>query len=95
MTICRYQVFSGELTHGSLSEASVSVSGEWTVRPSSSDIRGLLHLDQIWFLLHPKHHFQFYFVLVLELLSQAFLNQLTSPLLLKQEDGVFSLPILE
>lgn len=65
------------------------------MRPSPSDIHGLLHLDQIWFLLHLKYHFQFYFVLVRELLSQAFLNKLTSPLLLKQEDGVFSLPILE
>lgn len=65
------------------------------MRPSPFDIHGLLHLDQIWFLLHLKYHFQFYFVLVRELLSQAFLNKLTSPLLLKQEDGVFSLPILE
>lgn len=68
---------------------------EWTVRPNSSDILGLLHLDQNWFLLHLKYHFQFYFVLVLELLSQACLKLLTSPLLLKQEDGVFSLPVLK
>lgn len=53
------------------------------MRPSASDIHGLLHLDQIRFQLRFKYHFQFYFVLVLELLSQAFLNQLTSPLLLK------------
>lgn len=65
------------------------------MRPISSDIHGLLQLDQIWFLLHPKYHFQFYFVFILELLSQVFLNQRTSPLLLKQGDGVFSLLILE
>lgn len=50
------------------------LSEEWTVRPNSSDIHGLLYLDQIWFQLHFKYHFQFYFVLVLELLSQAFHN---------------------
>lgn len=65
------------------------------MRPSSSDTHGLLHLDQIWFQLHLKNHSQFYFVLILELLSQAFLSELTSPLLLKQEGGVFSLPVLE
>lgn len=69
----------------------VPLSGEWTVKPNSSDIHGHLHLDQIWFQLHLKYHFQFYFVFILELLSQAFLNELTSPLLLKQEGGVFCL----
>lgn len=61
----------------------VPLPGEWMVRPNSSDIHGLLYLDQIWFQLHFKYHLQFHFVLVLELLSQAFPNQLTSPLLLK------------
>lgn len=79
--------------------SSASVKGKDS-ETQSSDILGLLHLDQNyldqnWFLLHLKYHFQFYFVLVLELLSQACLKLLTSPLLLKQEDGVFSLPVLK
>lgn len=36
--------------------------------------------------MHLKYHFHFYFVLVLEFLNQAFHNQLSSPLLLKQGD---------
>ena len=76
------------------SEVLVPRSGGETVRPNPSDIHRLLHLDQIGSQWHLKDHFQCCFVLVPELLRQAILHHLASPLLLKPEDGVFSLPIL-
>lgn len=88
-------MFPSELTQASLSEACRASARGMDSETQFSDIRGLLHLDQIRLQLHLKYHFQFHFVLVLEPLSQACLNQLTSPLLLKQEDGAFSLPVLK
>lgn len=94
MTNCKYQEFPSELTHGSLSEAWSASARGMDSETQFSDIHGLLHLDQIWWQPHLKYHFQFHFALVLEPLSQACLNQLTSPLLLKQ-DGALSLPVLK
>ena len=83
--ICEHWVFSSELTLGVLLVRGMDI------RPSS-DTLGLSHQDQTWLQLQLKD--QSHSDLVPRRLSQAFLSQRPSPLLLRQENGLFSILVL-